>query len=59
MNINYKEKLEITRIVVSTLLLVTAIYGMFNHSIGWGWFLFSGVLLYPKCINIDFREHNG
>ena len=54
---NAKEKLEILRVIIASALLITAIYGMVNHAIGWGWFLFSGTILYPTSINIDFREH--
>lgn len=39
---NYTEKLEVTRIVVSIVLLFTAIFGMFNISEGWQWFLLAG-----------------
>ena len=58
MNIHYKEKLEITRVIVSTILLVTAIYGMINYSEGWGWFLTVGFLIYPNNLNInlDFKD---
>ena len=51
-----REKLEVTRVIVSVFLLITAIYGVFNSSVGWGWFLLVGAVLYPSQINIDFRE---
>lgn len=56
MELNYKEKLEVARIVVATMMLLTSMYGLFNHSYGWGWFLLVGIILYPSHINIDFRE---
>lgn len=55
MTMTLKDKLDVTRTLVSTVLLLTAMYGLTNNSEGWGWFLFAGVLLYPKAINIDFR----
>ena len=56
MKLEYKEKLEVTRVVVAMIMLLTAMYGLFNHSDGWGWFLLVGAILYPSHINIDFRE---
>lgn len=56
MRLDYKEKFEIARVVIATIMLLTSMYGLSNHSEGWGWFLFVGVVLYPSHINIDFRE---
>ena len=56
MDMTLREKLEVTRVIVSVFLLITAIYGVFNSSVGWGWFLLVGAVLYPSQINIDFRE---
>ncbi len=51
-----KEKLEVTRVIIALLLLITAIYGSLEYATGWGWFLIAGTILYPTNINIDFRE---
>ena len=51
-----KEKLDIARVVVSTIMLVISGYMATNHIIDWGWFLFAGIFIYPTHINIDFKE---
>lgn len=52
----FKEKLEVTRVVIAVLLLTVCVFLVFDNKDGWGWFMFCGMFLYPQQINLDFRE---
>lgn len=52
MKLSFKDKLDIVRIAVASIMMVTAIYGMIEHRDGWGWFLLVGIIMYPTTINV-------
>lgn len=55
---NIKEVVAVSRVVISTGLLVAAGYMAIQGVNGWGWFLFIALLVFPSQINVDFREND-
>ena len=53
---NIKEIVAVSRVVISTGLLVTAGWMATHNSDGWLFFFFGGLFIYPNQINIDFSE---
>lgn len=46
----------ISRVVISTFLLILSGWLATTNTNDWGWFLFVVVIIFPNQINIDFRE---